>query len=109
VTRQDFTPPKYAETQHFVFDSKSGEIVATETRWSIVRGKEVVQSNVGAELLDSLASQTGKEKSELDVLVVNRPRRGVAARVDVRTRKLVMKRDPGERPGAGAPSRSHSP
>ncbi len=107
---KDFAPPKYVETHHYVFDRRSGEIVATETRWSIARRKGRVETKVQPELLDSLALQIGKNRRALDVLVVKKPpKNALARRVDVRQRKLIWERIPFESVEKGKPGRLRAP
>ena len=94
---KDFKPPKYSETHHCIFDKQSGEIVAIETRWNLVRAKGRVEPTVRPALLKSLASDIGKAASELDVLTIKKLRPGVVgARVNPRSRKLVVEKTAGE-------------
>ncbi len=90
-----FTPPTYVETRHVVFDKRTGEIVATETRWTIRGARASPEPAVGPELLESLAAQAAKRVSDLDVLHVKKARPGaMAVRVDVRRRVLIVAKPP---------------
>jgi hypothetical protein len=105
MPKKDFTPPRYAETEHYIFDKRTGEIVATATLWTIARRGERRESpTVKPELLRSLASQAGKRERDLDVLVVKKPRtERTVVRVDVTRGRLVT-----EKPAEG-PTRDMGP
>jgi len=101
---KDFKPPKYSETHHCIFDKQSGEIVAIETQWNLVRAKGRVEPTVRPALLQSLASEIGKAAGDLDVLTIKKLRPGVvAARVNPRSRRLVVERAAGESAGQRKP------
>jgi hypothetical protein len=94
---QDFTPPEYVETHLVIFDRVTGEVLATETRWTDVgaeRGR-------GDELLESIAADSERVSDNLEVLETNRLPAGLV-RVDLATRELVAER-PGDAPGATRP------
>ena len=83
---KDFKPPKHVETHSYIFDKQTGEILATETRWTD-EGAE--PGAVSRDLLHSIAADSGRTPKDLDVLVV-RPRATQGAlRIDVTTRKVV--------------------
>jgi hypothetical protein len=101
---KDFTPPKYSETHHCVFDKQSGEIVAIETQWNLVRPKGRVKPSVRPALLKSLASESGKAASELDVLTIKKLRPGVvASRVNLQSRRLIVEKRAAESAGHRKP------
>src|SRR5216684_7878698 len=103
---KDFTPPKYSETHYCIFDRKSGEIVAIETQWNLVPAKGGVKATARPALLKSLASESGKAASELDVLAIKElPRGVVAARVNLQSRRLIVEKAAGEPTGQRKPSR----
>ena len=81
-----FTPPKYTETHRYIFDKKTGEILATETRWTD-EGTEGA-AEINADLVRRVASDSGRAEQDVDVLQgPRRPYQGL--RVDVATRKLI--------------------
>lgn len=88
---KDFTPPRQVETHAYIFDRKTGEILATHTR-VVDAGAEGVTEGVSTELLASIAKDSDRAAKDLDV-VQARPRaaRGVL-RVDVKTRKVMVDR-----------------
>lgn len=88
---KDFKPPKQVETHSYVFDRKTGEILATHTRW-VDAGAEPASDEVSRELLASIAAESDRTVKDLDVLQA-KPRAGHGTlRVDVSTRKLTVER-----------------
>jgi hypothetical protein len=81
---QDFTPPEYVETHLVIFDTTTGEVLATETRWTDA-GAEPAR---GEELLKSIAADSGRANDNVDVLETKGPPAGLV-RVDVVTRELI--------------------
>jgi hypothetical protein len=82
-----FTPPKYTETHQYIFDKKSGEILATETRWTD-EGTEGA-AEINADLVRRVASDSGRAEQDVDVLQGPRSPYQGHLRVDVATRKLI--------------------
>src|SRR5215210_8663444 len=88
---KDFKPPVHVETHAYVFDRHTGEILATETRWTD-EGATPASPSVSRDLLHTIAADSGRTPKDLDVLEV-KPRAGQGpVRVDVATRKLVVHR-----------------
>lgn len=90
-----FQPPRYTETHHYIFDRRSGEILATETRWTDegAEGGDRIDVN----LVRHVAEDGGRTVQDVDVLrVTERPPRG-RLRVDVAARKLLAAELPGDR------------
>jgi hypothetical protein len=86
---KDFKPPRHVERCSCIFDRRTGEIVATETRWTD-EGAE--STGVSRDLLHTIAADSGRTPGDLDVIEV-KPRAGqTPVRVDVKTRKLVAGR-----------------
>jgi hypothetical protein len=83
----DFTPPEYVETYRVIFDKTTGEVLATETRWTDA-GAEPAR---GEELLESIAADSGRAPDNVDVLETKTPPAGLV-RVDVATRELIAGR-----------------
>jgi len=107
---REFTPPTFVEKCHVVFDRRTGEIVATETRWTMKGARARRGAAVGSELLKSLAAQAGKRTGDLDVLPVRRLGPGVVAmRVDLRRRALFTKRASAPVMRDGRPGQAGSP
>jgi len=82
-----FTPPKYTETHHYIFDKKTGEILATETRWTD-EGAERAQE-INTDLVRRLAEDSGRAERDIDVLQAPKGTYQGHLRVDVATRKLI--------------------
>jgi hypothetical protein len=83
---KDFKPPTHVETHAYIFDKQTGEILATETRWTDVG---VEPASVSRDLLHTIAADSGRTPKDLDVLVA-KPRAGQGAvRVDVKSRKVL--------------------
>lgn len=82
-----FTPPKYTETHHYIFDKKTGEILATETRWTD-EGAEGAQE-INTDLVRRVAEDSDRAEGDVDVLQAPRVPYQGHLRVDVATRKLI--------------------
>ncbi len=90
MTQEKFTPPKYEETVHLLFDKQTGEVLATEQRWTLPHGKSPAEPSGQSELFKGIAAGLGKR--ELDVLVL-RGAEGLKAhvkRIDVKLRKPIF-------------------
>ena len=85
---RNFKPPSYVETCYCVFDRRTGEILATETRW-IDQGAKLAEPGVSRELLRMIARDSGRKVSDLDVLQAEPPAQYLQMRVDVSKRKLT--------------------
>ena len=86
---KDFKPPKHVETHSYIFDKETGEILATETRWTD-EGAE--PGAVSRDLLHSIAADSGRTPRDLDVLVT-KPRAGQGRSASTSTtRKLLAQR-----------------
>jgi hypothetical protein len=94
---QDFTPPEYVETYLVIFDKTTGEVLATETRWTDA-GAEPAR---GQDLLESIAADSGRANDAVDALETKGPPAGLV-RVDVATRVLIAER-PRDAPRATRP------
>ena len=90
---KDFKPPKHIETHVYVFDRKTGEILATHTRWTDV-GADPVVDEIGRELIESIAKDSDRVSKDVDVLKAKPRQSGRALRVDVKTRKVIVERRP---------------
>jgi hypothetical protein len=103
-------PPKYSETHHYVFDRRTGDVLATETIW-IEEGVEPgTRRTVRHELLASLAADAGKKPADLDVIEGPAPVGRGRVRVDVATRQIVVEvRDDQDSPRTAAPERLKRP
>jgi hypothetical protein len=83
---KDFKPPRHVETHSYIFDRQTGEILATETRWTDEGAEPGV---VSRDLLHSIAADSGRTPKDLDVLVAKARVTQGAQRIDVKTRKVV--------------------
>jgi hypothetical protein len=79
-----FTPPRYTETHHYIFDRKTGEILATETRWTD-EGAE----GLNTDLVRRVAEDSGRVEGDVDVLQAPKRTYQGHLRVDVATRNLI--------------------
>jgi len=100
---RDFTPPACVETHLVIFDRTTGEVLATETRWTDA-GAERVR---GDELLESIATDSGMASENLDVLKTKDSPADLL-RVDLATRELVAERAR-EAPGVTRPPQLQRP
>lgn len=106
MPRKKFKPPTYSETYDCIFDRKTGEILATETRW-VDEGVKSTHPSVSRELLRSIAEDSGRKPSDLDVLRTQRPAQDLV-RVDISERKLITVKE-GRKARAGAPRKIPKP
>lgn len=92
MSNQDFAPPLYKETACLIFEKKTGKILATEQRWSLVQddsmGKQLRQSN----LIKVIADNLKKSNDELDVLVLDDPQalKAQIKKIDTKSRKPIF-------------------
>lgn len=89
--KKDFKPPKQRETHIYVFDRKTGEILATHTRW-VDAGAERGTEDISRELLESIAKDSGCSIKDVDVLKAKPLAGQNASRVDVKSRKVMVVR-----------------
>jgi hypothetical protein len=82
-----FTPPKYTETHYYIFDKKTGEILATETRWTD-EGTEGT-ADINTDLVRRGAEDGDRTERDVDVLEAPKGTYQAHVRVDVATRKLI--------------------
>jgi hypothetical protein len=71
MSRREFTPPRYEETLNVLFDRETGEVLATEQRWTLSPGESRAEPPGQSELFKAIASSLGKR--ELDVIVLRGP------------------------------------
>jgi hypothetical protein len=102
-----FKPPSYLETTHYVYDKRSGKILATETRWALRLGRQAAEPRVADELLQSIAKQNGRRKADLAVITFKAAKR-TALRIDLKKRRPVFAELPQRRLMIG-PGRPPSP
>lgn len=87
-----FKQPKSRETHHYVFDRKTGEILASVTL-CVDEGSDRADSKVPRELIQSLAADCSRTERDLDVLQARRRTSvGGRLRVDVSKRQLASER-----------------
>ena len=87
----EFKLQKHTETHSYVFDRKTGEILAEHTRW-VEEGAEAGDDDSG--LLESIARDSGRAAKDLDVLQAKPRVTRDLLRVDVKARKVVTERRP---------------
>lgn len=80
-----FTPP-YTETHHYIFDRKTGEILATETLTD--EGAEGAQA-INTDLVRRVAEDSDRAEGDVDVLQAPKGTYQGHVRVDAATRKLI--------------------
>jgi hypothetical protein len=104
-----FKPPSYLETTHYIYDKRSGKILATETRWALRLGRQAAEPRVADELLESIAKQNGRRKADLGVITSKAANaKRTALRIDVKKRRPVFAEPPQRRLMIG-PGRPPSP
>lgn len=82
-----FTPPAFTETHHYIFDRKTGEVLATETRWTD-EGAEGAQE-INTDLVRRVAEDSNRGEGDVDVLQAAKGTFSGPVRVDVATQKLI--------------------
>lgn len=70
MPRKKFLPPQYEESLHVLFDKATGEVLATEERWDLVKENAAMDPPAFSELFRTVARQAGKHVEELDVLIL---------------------------------------
>ena len=85
-----FTAPRYTETHYYIFDRKTGEILATETRWAD-EGAEGAEE-INTDLVHRVAEDSGRVEGDVDVLQAPKRTYQGHLRVDVATRTLISVR-----------------
>ncbi len=87
-----FTPPRYEETTHLVFDKNTGVVLATEKRWNLVGAATPQEPSVQPEVLKSVASLCGKQEDDLDVIVLREmpTQKVIPQRIDVHSREPIF-------------------
>jgi len=108
-----FTPPRYEKTMHLVFDKNTGAVLATAQRWNLIRDDMPLEPSVQPEVFKSVASDSGKQEDELDVIVLREvptTQQGIPNRVDIRSRSPIFE-EPLDTSNEGVvnPSRIDSP
>ena len=99
-----FHPPRYTETHEYIYDKRTGDIVAQETRWLLKRPPALAGRKATTQRLSNLARKSKIPERNLGVLKTKLLRRGYRAiRVDVRKRKLIFERIP-DRPMRDRPA-----
>jgi hypothetical protein len=105
---KDFKPPEHVETHVYIFDRKTGEIVATHTRWTD-KGAPRPAAHIGRELLASIAAGSDRAPGDLDVLEARPRKSGTELRVDPGTRKIVALRSAKKVPEIASPHQLGKP
>ena len=87
-----FTPPRYEQTTHLVFDKNTGVVLATEERWNLARAATPQGPSVKPEVLKSVASLSGKQEDDLDAIVLREvpTQNGTPQRIDLRSREPIF-------------------
>ena len=108
MSETTFKAPSYLETVHYVYDKRSGKILATETRWTLRLGRQA-EPRVADELIESTAKRNGRRKADLAVITSKVPNaKCTALRIDLKTRRPVFAEPPQRRLMIG-PGRPPSP
>jgi hypothetical protein len=94
MAKRSFTPPKYEETLHLLFEKKTGKVIATERRWALVEATPTKTLHASSDVLDRVISGLGRRASDFDVLVLGGAEalKAPVTRVDVR-RRIPVRRD----------------
>jgi hypothetical protein len=104
---KDFKPPKHTETHLYVFDRKTGTILATHKRL-VDAGAERGTAEISRELLESIAKDSGRATKDIDVVKAKARAGQSALRLDVKSRKVILGR--GQKvPGVIMPEPSQRP
>lgn len=86
----EFKPPNYVEHDYYIFDRRTGEILAVERRWALGGADAPPSRGPSQELLAGIGRGAGRSPEELDVLAAPSPPAGSRpVRVDPQRRELV--------------------
>lgn len=109
MSERKFTPPEYEETLRVLFDKETGEVLATEQRWTLPPGDSLEEPPGRSELLKGIASSLGKR--ELDVLILRGPEelKAHVKKIDVKLRKPIFEDAPNIAPEGLSPLRIDAP
>lgn len=109
MSQRKFTPPEYEETLRILFDKETGEVLATEQRWSLPPGDSAPEPPGQSQLFKGIASSLGKR--ELDVLVLrgSEEMKAHIKRIDVKLRKPISEEMPSSVPEGVSPLRIDAP
>ena len=109
MSQRKFTPPRYEETVHVLFDKQTGEVLATEQRWTLLPGNSLAEPPDQSELFKGIASSLSKR--ELDVLVLpgSEGLKAHVKRIDVRLRKPIFEESLSTVPEGISPLRIEAP
>jgi len=104
MARETFRPPKYEETLHLLFEKKTGKVVASERRWTLVEKKRPAKRPQRTTLLERVIATLDRPPEQFDVLVVtgSEASKPPVSRVDVAKRRPVREKErSGGNKGAG--------
>jgi hypothetical protein len=86
----EFKPPNYVENDYYIFDRRTGEILAVERRWALGSADAPPSGGPSPELLAGIGREAGRTPEDLDVLAARSPLAGSRpVRVDPQRRELV--------------------
>lgn len=94
MKNEEFVPPIYKETAYLIFEKKSGKILATEQRWSLVQADSTSKHPSQSNLIKVLADNLNKASDELDMLVLDDPQalKAQIKKIDTKSRKPIFAR-----------------
>ena len=86
----EFKPPNYVEHDYYIFDRRTGEILAVERRWALGGADALPSRGPSPELLAGIGRESGRTPEDLDVVAAGSPPAGGRpVRVDPQRRELV--------------------
>ena len=109
MSQRKFTPPKYEETVHLLFDKETGEVLATEQRWTLLPENLRAEPTGQSELLKGIASGLGKREVDVLVLQDSEELKAQVKRIDVKLRKPIFEESPSPGSEGTAPLRTDAP
>lgn len=92
MSNQDFVPPLYKETACVIFEKKTGKILATEQRWSLVQDDSTGKHRSQLNLIKVIADNLNRADDELDMLVLDEPQalRAQIKKIDTKSLKPIF-------------------
>lgn len=111
MSNQDFVPPLYKETACLIFEKKTGKVLATGQRWSLVQDDSMAKQLSQSNLIKVIADNLKKANDELDVLVLDDPQalKAQIKKIDTKSRKPIFAKKPGRSKKQIIPPRFDTP
>ena len=92
MSNQEFVPPIYKETALLIFEKKTGKILATEQRWSLLQTDSMSKNISHSNLIKVIADNLEMADDELGMLVLDDPQalKTQIKKIDTKSRKPIF-------------------